>query len=596
MKTAIVYILEMILCSAALHLFYRLLVERRVRYWGCRLYLLAAALLPAVIPALDIRLWEDRIVYYEAPAEQAAATAAQATVGEQIAVQMPANIWEPLLAALYAAGVAAMAIAMLRQAVRLRRIARGGVSTEDMAGCRIVRSDRISEPFSFLRTVYLPASLDAAECGYILLHEAAHVRRGHSVERIAMEAMKAAMWFNPFVWTFARLLAEVQEYEADREVIDSGCDKAKYANFIFKQTFGYSPDIANGLRSSLTKKRFKMMTTRKPSRKSLLRLAGSLPVIAALTMLFSVRAQATHYVAVESGRASGPETQQPAPKGEMSATITLNAVSKSKRWSVPAVDSPIEVTSFADDGYEPSADHAPILLYDGKEVPIDYLLERKFSRSQLQMSVRLMDYDKAVERFGKRAKWGVLTVPRIYTLAEILADPQLADYRFVVDDRIVDRSDLGITDADVMSLGVSAAGEPLANYGKWGLENGVVYIHTAKGAATAGSGETPYVMAEKMPVFGEDGDLNDFRKYIASKVSLPAEAAAAGLSDVRVIVRFVVEKDGSIEYVEHLAGPAVCAEQVIDAVKSTSGKWTGGIQDGKGVRVTYVMPVEFTSM
>ncbi len=594
MKTAIVYILEMILCSAVLHLFYRLLVERRVRYWGCRVYLLAAALLPAVIPALDIRLWEDRIVYYEAPAEQAADAAAQMTVGGQIAAQVPVNIWEPLLAVLYAAGVAAMVTVLLRQAVRLRRIARSGILTENGAGCRIVRSDKIREPFSFLRTVYLPASLDAAECGYILLHEAAHVRHWHSAERIAMETMKAAMWFNPFVWTFARLLAEVQEYEADREVIDSGCDKAKYANFIFKQTFGYSPDIANGLRSSLTKKRFKMMTTRKPSSKSLLRLAGSLPVIAALTMLFSVRAQATHYVAVEGGRASEAEIRQPAPKGEKSVTISNSTVIK--RWSVPAVDSPIEVQSFAADGYKPSADHAPILLYDGKEVPIDYLLERKFPRSQLQMSLRVMDYDKAVKRFGRRAKWGVLTVPRIYTLAEILADPQLADYRFVVDDRIVDRSDLSITDADVMSLGVSAAGEPLANYGKWGLENGVVYIHTAKGAAAASIGETPFLVAEKMPVFGEEGSLNDFRKYIASKVSLPAEAAAAGLRDVRVIVRFVVEKDGSIEYVEHIAGPAVCAKPVIDAVKSTSGKWTGGIQDGKGVRVTFVMPVEFTNM
>lgn len=594
MKTAIVYILEMLLCSAVLHLFYRLLVERRVRYWGCRLFLPAAALLSAVIPALDIRLWEDRIVYYEAASEQAADAAAQVTVGEQIAVQVPANIWEPLLAALYAAGVAAMVTVLLRQAVRLRRIARSGVSTENSVGFRIVRSDKIREPFSFLRTVYLPASLDAAECGYILLHEAAHVRHGHSVERIVMETMKAVMWFNPFVWTFARLLAEVQEYEADREVIDSGCDKAKYANFIFKQTFGYSPDIANGLHSSLTKKRFKMMTTRKPSSKSLLRLAGSLPVIAVLSMLFSVRAQATHYVAVEGGRTSGAETQQPAPEGEKPVTISKNTVIK--RWSVPAVDSPIEVQSFAADGYEPSADHAPILLYDGKEVPIGYLLERKFPRSQLQMSLRVMDYDKAVERFGERAKWGVLTVPRIYTLAEILADPQFSDYRFVVDECIVDRSDLSITDADVMSLGVSAAGEPLANYGKWGLENGVVWINTAKGAAAAADGGKTFIVAEKMPVFGEDGTLNDFSKYIASKVSLPAEAVAAGLHDVRVIVRFVVEKDGSIEYVEHIAGPAICAKPVVDAVKSTSGKWTGGIQDGKAVRVTFVVPVEFTGM
>ena len=63
-------------------------------------------------------------------------------------------------------------------------------------------------------------------------------------------------------------------------------------NAIFRQLFGYSPEIANGLRDSLTKKRFKMMTSQKPGRYALLRLAGTLPAIAGLLCAFSFTSRA----------------------------------------------------------------------------------------------------------------------------------------------------------------------------------------------------------------------------------------------------------------------------------------------------------------
>ena len=67
----------------------------------------------------------------------------------------------------------------------------------------------------------------------------------------------------------ARRLTEAEEFEADSDVLTSGYDRAEYMQTIFKQLFGYSPEIANGLRNSLTKKRFKMMTTQTKSRHSL---------------------------------------------------------------------------------------------------------------------------------------------------------------------------------------------------------------------------------------------------------------------------------------------------------------------------------------
>ena len=288
MKTILILCLEMLVCGAVFHLLYRTAFEGRVRFVGCRIYLIVVAALSAIIPALDIRLWRDRIVYIEA-------TALNSTTTADTVAQSTFDLWATIIICAYAIGVLVVITSVISQAVKLARL--GTATVEN--GQRIVRSAKIDTPFSFLRTIYLPTSLAPEHCEVVIQHECAHIRHHHSLERIAMELMKAVLWFNPFVWLFSRLLTEVHEFEADREVIDSGFDNRLYATSIFTQAFGFSPDIANGLQSSLTKKRFKMMTKQRPSTRSLLRLAAALPVVATLAMLFSVRAQATVYLPVE---------------------------------------------------------------------------------------------------------------------------------------------------------------------------------------------------------------------------------------------------------------------------------------------------------
>ncbi len=288
MKTILILCLEMLVCGAVFHLLYRTAFEGRVRFVGCRIYLIVVAALSAIIPALDIRLWRDRIVYIEA-------TALNSTTTADTVAQSTFDLWATIIICAYAIGVLVVMASAIRQVVKLARL--GTATVEN--GQRIVCSAKIDTPFSFLRTIYLPTSLAPEHCEVVIQHECAHIRHHHSLERIAMELMKAVLWFNPFVWLFSRLLTEVHEFEADREVIDSGFDNRLYATSIFTQAFGFSPDIANGLQSSLTKKRFKMMTKQRPSTRSLLRLAAALPVVATLAMLFSVRAQATIYLPVE---------------------------------------------------------------------------------------------------------------------------------------------------------------------------------------------------------------------------------------------------------------------------------------------------------
>ena len=111
-----------------------------------------------------------------------------------------------------------------------------------------------------------------------------------------MEFVKTVLWWNPFAWLAARRLSEVHEFEADSDVLNNGYDVTNYINTLLKHLFGYSPEIANGLRDSLTKKRLKMMTINRSGRYALLRTLAVIPTVGVLMASFSFTAKAARTV------------------------------------------------------------------------------------------------------------------------------------------------------------------------------------------------------------------------------------------------------------------------------------------------------------
>lgn len=288
MKELLIYAPEVLVCSAALLLAYSVLLERRTAFLHCRLYLIGAMLLAALIPALSIPVWTGETLYMAADPVAAAAPTAAPAAADAGTPSLPVAV----TLFLYALGVLLSFGAMIAQIVRIRRL-RHGARTIRRADCDIVLTQADISSFSFFRTVYLHDAIPESDMAAVVAHELSHIRHRHSAERIVMECVKALLWWNPFVRIAARRLAEVEEYEADRDVLTQGYDPSEYIATIFKTQFGYSPDIANGLRDSLTKKRFQMMTKHSGDSRALLRLAGSIPVVLLLLACFSFTSQAT---------------------------------------------------------------------------------------------------------------------------------------------------------------------------------------------------------------------------------------------------------------------------------------------------------------
>ena len=99
-----------------------------------------------------------------------------------------------------------------------------------------------------------------------------------------------------------------------------------------------------------------------------------------------------------------------------------------------------------------------------------------------------------------------------------------------------------------------------------------------------------YQIVEEMPSFpGGEQALID---YVSKNVVYPQEARDKEISG-RVFVSFVVEKDGSVNEVKVMRGiGGGCDEEAVRVIKSMP-KWKPGKQEGKPVRVSYMMPINF---
>lgn len=343
-----VYILEALICSGLFLGLYRRLLAGKVSFRICRAYIVTAMYAAVLIPALDIPLYNSpqnhlttenlitvtgnllRENLRKDPDSTDSMAAADAygsvsAMPQNAQVPLPtehvterqkqetpvSRVLPSLLLYIYALTAAGLLLFTVINTIRLLGIRRKSRPVQLDRDCTLVQDSNIRTPFSFLGTVYIGTGLTMQERTMIIAHEASHVRHRHSYERILLTILRDLMWFNPFLWMAENDLKAVQEWEADRDVLNEGTDLTVYRTAILRQLFGYNPDISSGLNHSLTKKRFIMMTKTNPGRLACLRLAATVPLIAATILAFGC-----------GSRNSGQPLKDPHPQGTGHDTVT----------------------------------------------------------------------------------------------------------------------------------------------------------------------------------------------------------------------------------------------------------------------------------
>ena len=125
---------------------------------------------------------------------------------------------------------------------------------------------------------------------------------------------------------------------------------------------------------------------------------------------------------------------------------------------------------------------------------------------------------------------------------------------------------------------------------KLAAEKGVEVSHAKEVFTPLEQDEKFFDVVEKMPEF--PGGSNALFEYLAKNIRYP-KAAQDAKQQGRVIVTFVVMKDGSIgkTKVVKSVSPAL-DEEALRCVNSMP-KWNPGMQNGQAVNVKYTVPISF---
>lgn len=104
------------------------------------------------------------------------------------------------------------------------------------------------------------------------------------------------------------------------------------------------------------------------------------------------------------------------------------------------------------------------------------------------------------------------------------------------------------------------------------------------------SNDRTFDVVEQMPAY--PGGMKECLKFMARNLKYPTKAQEAGKQG-RVIVQFIVQKDGSLSDLHILrpVDPWLDAEAI--RVIGTMPKWKPGMQDGQAVAVKFTLPVTF---
>lgn len=281
------YDLKVAVLIAAFYFCYRLLMERDTLHRLNRVVLLVTLVLSLVLPLCVVTFHETQWIEPLPVDDQAEPDVAE--LGPAVPVVPARQWWQLALTVVVVGGMVLRLAYLLRSYAMLRRMLRSGEEHRLDDGVRLVVVDQPVAPFSWMNTIVVNRQDYAERNALLLIHERNHIRLHHSRDVVFVELLTVLQWFNPVVWLLSRDLRTVHEYEADEAVLSQGADTAQYITLLMHKAMGVQACVlANGINTSETKKRVKMMIKMKSPRWSWLKCLYIVP-IAALSLAVTAR-------------------------------------------------------------------------------------------------------------------------------------------------------------------------------------------------------------------------------------------------------------------------------------------------------------------
>ena len=556
MAEFLIYDLKVAVLIAVFYFCYRLLMERETIHRLNRIVLLSSILLSLVLPLCVITLHKT-IEVEQIPVIDTA----ELVITELGESEGQVHDWvkdhnhasSPLdsssvIFAIFIIGLVCRSLYIAKSYRQLRRMIKDSEQYSLEDGVTLAVVDLPVAPFSWMHTIVL-SRIDYEECNpSILAHERGHILLHHSWDIVFVEVLTALQWFNPVVWLLRRDLRTIHEYEADASVLSSGSDVSQYIQLLMRKAMGTKAcTLANGINNSTIKKRINMMLLNKSPRRNTLKLLALLPIVG---ITLALNAETVTDVVYKNDE---PQKQVPVKKGKRNTTIKTGSNQGINVIEIVEPQSDDELKTYETTLGESEPNVAvlilntkkkgeePLLIVDGKIATIDQV--RAFPRESI-VKVATMREKTAIKSYGEKAKYGALIITTINNQEE--KDNEEYAARVIGANSSID---LGFTKPDNV-----------------------------------------FDEVDEMPQF--PSGMAGLMQYLSSSIRYPIDAKESGAQG-RVIVSFIVEKDGSISNARVTKPTYSSLDEEALRVVSNMPKWTPGKQNGETVRVKYSIPVSF---
>ena len=196
--------------------------------------------------------------------------------------------WADIMTCIYIIGVVAIFTMTVVQTASLILRLRKCEHITDNRGNTVVLTDCATSPFCLFHYIVMSRDDYANNRSYILTHEQEHIRLGHSIDLVVLQAATIIQWFNPFVWLIGKNLKAIHEFEVDEAVLNKGIDATQYQKFLVIKAVGNRlQPFANNLNKESLKRRIIMMNQKKSNRWMMLKALFVIPVATLAVSVFA---------------------------------------------------------------------------------------------------------------------------------------------------------------------------------------------------------------------------------------------------------------------------------------------------------------------
>ena len=436
--------------------------------------------------------------------------------------------------------------------------------------------------YSFFNTMVVDKELP--ESGIIIKHEKVHMREWHSADILLTELATIINWFNPVVYLYKNEIMHIHEFIADEEAATGMLSKSDYALLLFSNSLGVQPDQLsnNFFNNSLLKRQIIMLNKSKSRRTGLWKYGFSAPLFA-IMLIFSAASVATEKTDLV---ANAEKLIYPLKMEENPIVKSYPKMSEKKSASKMILKNSTVIRPEVSLRNEDSQNFKALWNHFQKNIRYPAFARQNKITGHEIVYFNVHNGKISNVKIAKGLQNDIDNeVLRTFNLFKESVQAEDGNYSMAITFQLVGiESNLGVLPATgknyfLGSITVSA------------------YVEPQKVGTTASNSSSSEALivnnfgnVDLIPEF--NGGEKGWGEYLQTALKYPDEARKNKITG-RVILSFIVLKDGSITDIKVLRGIGGGADEEAIRVVKESPKWKPGILKGEPVNVAYTMPIFF---